>query len=124
MSAGYPPRMTAPRRTHVLVSLMAVLLVSGCWWERTLSLTLLNDGPAPVTFEVVVENDPDAEPEFSAVVQPGDGAEVDVGRGGLGWRLLVDGAEATTSRDWPHDNPTIDLTIRVAPDGTIEVLDS
>jgi hypothetical protein len=36
----------------------------------------------------------------------------------------VDGQVATQATDWPDDNPVIDLTILIHPDGSVEVRDT
>ena len=105
-------------------SLVLVAVVAGCWWQRTLSLTVINDGPEPVTVEMVIGDGRAAEPELSVVVQPGDTEDVQGGRGGGRWTVLVDGNAVTASEEWPFDNPIIELTIHVAPDGSVEVIDT
>jgi len=41
-----------------------------------------------------------------------------------GWAVAVDDTIVTGSAEWPHDNPTIDLTLVIETDGSVAVQDT
>ena len=97
--------------------------MGGCQSGKVLDLDVVNDSPAEVVIEVLGPDGADA--GFREEINPGTVREFSVERPGPGgWTVTVDGEIATGWEEWPDDNPTIDLTIVIEPDGSVVVLDT
>lgn len=96
-----------------------------------LDLDVLNESAEGALIEIIdgAWDDIPAEPAilFDEIIAAGGMREIDAerpGPGTNGWTVIVNGEIATNSGDWPQDNPTIDLTIRIRADGSIVVEDT
>ncbi len=88
-----------------------------------LELGVENLGQTEAVVEILGPDGADA--GFREVVGPSGGIEVSAERPGPGgWTVTVNGQPVTDWRDWPDDNPVIDLSLVINPDGSVDVLDT
>lgn len=98
------------------------MALAACQGAYMLELDVVNESPTDAVVEVL---GPGHKVAFDEVVEPGAKTDVLLERPGPGgWTILVNGQPATDWTTWPGDNPTIDLTLRIAPDGSVSVLDT
>ena len=112
-----------PRRIVVALSVLWMSCLTGCNPSQMLELEVINDSGSEAVVEVLGPGGADT--GFREVARPWGGFEVAVERPGpRGWAVTVDGLLATDWTMWPDDNPVIDLTLRIHPDGSVEVQDT
>jgi len=108
-------------------SLGLVLVLAACDFAYMLELDVSNESAHDATLEVVGGVGADAElgaVVFTETIRAGDERPLRLERPGPGgWAVLVDGERVTDSAEWPSDNPTIDLSIVVDEQGSVEVID-
>lgn len=122
-----PTLMTARRaRVHVAV-LVGGLLLAACS-SAFLELEVSNESTQAAELRLVsgIEGDPAREPfvHHTEVINAGARRTVAVERPGPNeWTLYVNGVPLTDSLHWPSDNPTLDFSVIIHPDGTAEARD-
>jgi accessory colonization factor AcfC len=88
-----------------------------------LELDVVNESQSEAVIEVRGPGGADA--AVREVVRPGGVLGLAMERPGPGgWSVAVNGEVATDWLEWPNDNPTIDLTIRIEADGSVVVQDT
>ena len=93
-----------------------------------LELDVSNESSDDVRLQIVsgrrAETDYGEFVHFSQMIAGGEVRPLRLERPGPGeWTILVDGERVTDSAEWPADNPTIDLSIVIHEDGSVEVID-
>ncbi len=118
---SYPSRV--PRHIVLASSLALAAGLAGCNPGQMLELEVMNDSGSEAIVEIL---GPDgADTGFREVARPWGGFKVAVERPGPGgWAVTIDGQLATDWTMWPDDNPVIDLTLWIHPDGSVEVQDT
>ena len=108
-----------------------VILAALAWWlfDNRLEFDVVNETSGDVTIEVIGGAHWDARPEnarvyYQRVVESGDHDLLVVDKPREDWTLFIDGRPVTDASEWPHDNPQIDLTLRVQADGSVSVTDT
>ena len=110
-------------RAVLTVSLLAASALAACGTSPTLELAVVNDSDSDAVVEVLGPNG--APVGFREVVSAFGGIEVAMEVPGPGgWGVTVDGHVVTDGDDWPNGNPVIDLTVVIAPDGSVQVHDT
>ncbi len=105
-----------------------VLVVAACDFAYMLELDVSNESADDVTLQILEGIGADAAAgdavHFTETIGAGAERPLRLERPGPGgWTVVVDGDPVTDSADWPSDNPTIDLSIVVSEDGSVEVID-
>jgi len=105
------------------MAVLWALLLVGCQAAYMLELEVVNESDEEAVIEVL---GPGGEASgFRELVDPRSGTDLRLERPGPGgWSVVVNGEVVTTAREWPDDNPTIDLTILIEPDGSVAVEDT
>lgn len=109
-----------------VMPVIAILALGACQSAYMLELGVSNDSAGDARLEIVegVEPTPGAFVHLTEVIEPGVQRDMVMERPGpRGWTIVVNGEALTDSDEWPSDNPTIDLSIRIGPDGSVEVAD-
>jgi hypothetical protein len=100
---------------------MAVAVISpACDIGPRLDLEIVNDSSGEAVLSIRAEEGIEVE---STRLDAGERESINIRRGSA-WSVWVNDRMATWYQEWPSDNPTIDLTIYVHPDGTVEVIDT
>ena len=101
------------------VALAAIAGLSACaFFQQPLDLRVVNDSAE----ESVVTLRAEGIPDDRYVVAPHDSQSI-AGDRPESWSVWVGESEATSWQEWPNDNPSIELTIYVRADGSVEVVD-
>lgn len=103
--------------------LLATGIATACQGAYMLELHIDNDSAEPSVAEIL--GPAEADDRFRDIVESGATKDIATERPSPGrWAVAINGKVATRGSDWPSDNPTIDLTLRIHKDGSVEVLDT
>lgn len=106
---------------------LLVIVLTGCelfFGTRMLEVRVSNESDAEAM--VTITQDVSAIGETLVAARIGAGAEdsISVERPGPDpWTILVNDVPVTDSSQWPQDNPTLDFSIHIRSDGSVELSD-
>lgn len=114
------------RGAALAAAALLVIVLAGCelfFGPRMLEVRVSNESNAEATV-TITQDASDISEVFSARIAAGSDETISVERPGPDpWTILVNDVPVTDSSEWPADNPTLGFSIKVGPDGSVEVLD-
>lgn len=123
-----PSRVFKLMTIAVRIAVLSLAFLLASCTDAFLELDVSNESADGAELQLVsgIEGDPARDPfvHYTEVVNAGARQTLTVERPGPNeWTLYVNGVPLTDSLHWPGDNPTLDFSVIVRPDGTAELRD-